>query len=258
MTVSLPEIASHIDSLLRVRDIPDYPNAVNGVQVSHRGPVVKVASAVDASLRAIHSAIEAHANLLLVHHGLFWSGLQPITDHRYDRVRLLIEHDIALYSSHLPLDVDATFGNSRLLAGHLSLSPTAGFAHFEGVPCGVRGAADVATTSLLGRLDELARQHDGRAIASAIPVGHRTRQWAICSGAGAGTATLDEAAALGVDTLIVGEGPHWTAVDAPERGLVIIYVGHYVTETFGVRALGEHLSTTFGIAHEFVASPTGL
>ena len=82
--------------------------------------------------------------------------------------------------------------------------------------------------------------------------------WAICSGAGAGTDTLAEATALGIDTLIVGEGPHWTAVDAPERGLVIMYAGHYATETLGVRALGDQLAATFGLSHTFVAAPTGL
>jgi putative NIF3 family GTP cyclohydrolase 1 type 2 len=95
-------------------------------------------------------------------------------------------------------------------------------------------------------------------VVTPIEPGRLTRQWAICTGAGAGVETLREAAARGIDTLIVGEGPHWTAVDGPEAGLVIIYAGHYATETLGVRALAAQVSDRFGIPHEFINAPTGL
>ena len=258
MTVLLSTIAAHLDALLEVATIPDYPNALNGVQCAHRGPVRAIASAVDASERSIRLAIDTGANLLIVHHGLFWGGLQPVTDYRHERLRLLVEHDVAVYSIHLPLDVHPRFGNSRLLAETLLLNPTAGFAYFEGVPCGVQGKADLATADLLRSVDAFASTHGGGATASAMSPDRRTRHWAICSGAGAGAATLGEATTGGVDTLIVGEGPHWTAVDAPERGLVIIYAGHYATETLGVRALGNHVADTFGIPHYAIAAPTGL
>lgn len=258
MTGSLAVIAAHLDALLDVRGVPDYPNAMNGVQCGHRGPVRAVASAVDASERTIRAAVECGANLLLVHHGLFWGGSLPITGARYERLRLLIEHDIAVYSAHLPLDVHPKFGNSKLLADALSLDVADGFARFESVSCGVQGVSDVVTEDLVGTVAAFSTGHGGRVIASAFPPGRRTRRWAICSGAGAGTATLNEASAAGVDTLIVGEGPHWTAVDAPERGLVIIYAGHYATETLGVRALGDHLAGTFDLPHHAVSAPTGL
>lgn len=258
MTTALAEIASHADQLLRVAEIPDYPNAVNGVQFAHRGPVRAIASAVDASERSIREAAAAGANLLLVHHGLFWGGVQPLTGFRHERVRLLLEHDIAVYSAHLPLDVHATLGNSRLLADHLGLSVGGEFAHFQGVACGVRGVSDIATGELAAQVARFASAHGGHAITTAYAESRRTMHWAICSGAGAGTDTLTEASSLGVDTLIVGEGPHWTAVDAPERGLVIMYAGHYATETLGVRALGDQLAATFGLSHTFVAAPTGL
>ena len=93
---------------------------------------------------------------------------------------------------------------------------------------------------------------------SASAAGRRTQSWAICSGAGASADTIREAVELGVDTLIVGEGPHWSAVDAEEKGLVIIYAGHYATETLGVRALAEHLTAKFKLPNTFVAAPTGL
>ena len=258
MTAHLADVARHLDDLLRVRDIPDYPNAINGVQVNHRGPVTRIATAVDASAAAIRGASDAGANLLVVHHGLFWGGVQPLTGHRYSRIRELFDHDIAVYSAHLPLDAHPEYGNSRLLADRLALVVSGGFAHYQGIACGVRGEADVATVDLLASADAFARGHGGRAIASPYAPGRRTRRWAICSGAGASPGILDEANAHAVDTLIVGEGPHWTAVDAPERDIVIIYAGHYATETLGVMAIGAHLSSIFQRPSTFRAAPTGL
>jgi dinuclear metal center YbgI/SA1388 family protein len=256
--VQLAAIAAHLDALLRIRDIPDYPHALNGVQVEHRGPVVKIAAAVDTSARTIRGAVDAGANMLLVHHGLFWSGLQPLTGPHYSRVRLLLDHDIALYSAHLPLDTHGTFGNSLLLAREIGLDASAGFARHETIDCGVRGTCDMATAELLTRLNAFAGRHGGSAIASATAGGRRTRHWAICSGAGANVDTIREAIKLGVDTLITGEGPHWSAVDAEEQGLVIVYAGHYATETLGVCALAADFGATFGLPWSFVASPTGL
>jgi len=165
---------------------------------------------------------------------------------------------VALYSAHLPLDTHPAFGNSLLLSRELGLHAGAGFARHESIDCGVRGTGDIATADLVSQLNVFARSHGGSAVASAITPGRRTRHWAICSGAGVNADTLREAHELGVDTLISGEGPHWSAVDAEERGLVIVYAGHYATETLGVRALAEHLSVTYGIPWTFVAAPTGL
>ena len=254
----LTSIAAHLDSLLRVRETPDYPPALNGVQVEHRGPVKKIAAAVDTSMRTIRGAIDAGANLLLVHHGLFWGGLQPLTGPHLERVRLLLEHDVALYSAHLPLDAHPAFGNSLLLARAIGLEPGAGFARHETIDCGVRGPSDIATGELLSRLDVFAKSHGGGAVASAMTPGRRTRHWAICSGAGVSADTIREAVEHGIDTLISGEGPHWSAVDAEEKGVVIIYAGHYATETLGVRALAEHLAATFDVPWTFIAAPTGL
>jgi dinuclear metal center YbgI/SA1388 family protein len=256
--VPLATIASHLDALLRVRESPDYPPALNGVQVEHRGPVTKIAAAVDTSARTIRAATEARANLLLVHHGLFWGGLQPLTGPHFARVRMLLDHDIALYSAHLPLDAHPTFGNSLLLAREVGLEPTAGFARHETIDCGVRGSSDVLTSELLSRLNSFAKSHGGSAIASSSAPDRRTKHWAICTGAGVNADTLREAVERGVDTLISGEGPHWSAVDAEEKGLVIIYAGHYATETLGVRALAEQVSETFSVPWTFIDAPTGL
>ena len=256
--VTLNEIVTHLDALLRTGETPDYAAAMNGLQVEHQGPVTRIAAAVDCSARTIRGAIDGGANLLLVHHGLFWGGLQPLAGALYRRVRLLLDHDLALYASHLPLDAHERFGNSFLLAREIGLVPSAGFARHETINCGVRGEADLATVELCSRLSAFARTHGGGVRASAMEPGRRTRRWAICSGAGVTTETLAEARVSRIDTLISGEGPHWSAVDAEERGLVIIYAGHYATETLGIRALAEDTATQFGVPWVWVAAPTGL
>lgn len=254
----LATIGRYLDDLLRTAETPDYPNALNGIQVANRSAIRRVAAAVDFSRRTIDGAIAADANLLLVHHGMFWSGVQPLRGAIYERVSLLIQHDIAVYSSHLPLDAHPTLGNNTLLAAALGLSPEAGFARHQGFEIGVQGTANISTELLADRARSFAAEHGGHAVVTPIETGRLTRRWAICTGAGAGTETLREAAAGGIDTLIVGEGPHWTAVDGPEAGLVIIYAGHYATETLGVRALAAQISDRFGIPHLFIEAPTGL
>ena len=257
-TASLEAIASHLDALLELPTTPDYPSALNGIQVAHRGPVTQIAAAVDCSSRTIAATAAARANLLLVHHGLFWNGLQPLAGVHGTRVRSLIEADIAVYSAHLPLDAHPTFGNSALLARALGLTPSSGFAKYQQIHCGVAGDADLDTEALVERTRAWATALGHHTVASAIPIGHRTRRWAICSGAGANQESLREAFAAGVDTLIVGEGPHWSAVEAEEHGLVILYAGHYATETLGVQALAAHLAKTFDLPWTFVHAPTGL
>lgn len=256
--VALGDIASHLDTLLRASEIADYPNAVNGVQLEHRGPVTRVAASVDVSRVVIERTIASKANLLLVHHGMFWGGLQPLRGPRYERVRMLMEHDVAVYSAHLPLDAHPEVGNNVLLARELGLVPSNGFAEHHGTMIGVRGTSEIATESLISRADAFSRRHGGNVRATPAEPGRMTRHWALCTGGGASASTLAEAAALGVDTLIVGEGPHWTAVDAPESGLVIIYAGHYATETLGVCAVADRLANVFGLPWTFIEAPTGL
>jgi dinuclear metal center YbgI/SA1388 family protein len=258
MTISLGELARYADSLLEIGTTPDYPNAVNGVQIYNQSPIRKVAAAVDFSTRAIEGAIAGGANLLLVHHGMFWGGLEPITGSHYRRVRTLIEADIAVYSSHIPLDRHPTLGNNTLLAKQLGLQPSAPFAHFHDTFIGLCGESDIETAAIVTAAREFARAYGGDVRTSLVQAGRRTRKWAICTGAGASVDTLREAEAMGVDTLIVGEGPHWTAIHAEENDLAIIYAGHYATETLGVRALAEHLGEKYDVPWSFVSAPTGL
>lgn len=254
----LVEMVDYLDDLLQTADTPDYPNAVNGLQLANSGRVTRIAAAVDFSSRSVAGAARANATLLLVHHGMFWSGLEPLRGPAYDRVKQLVVNDVAVYSSHLPLDRHDRFGNNILLAAELGLSPSAGFARFQTMDIGVRGEADVDTSELALRAAFFSETHGGTLRATPIASGHRTRRWAICTGAGASSETLREAAEQGIDTLIVGEGAHWTAVSAADSGLVILYLGHYATETLGVRALAEHASEKFSIPWIFLEYPTGL
>lgn len=258
MASSLTEIGRHLDALLHVDEIPDFPGALNGIQVETDSRIVRVAAAVDARERTIRAAADASANLLLVHHGLFWAGVQPLRGAFLRRVRLLLEHGMAVYSAHLPLDMHPELGNNALLAREMGLAPTAGFARHKTVDIGVAGTSDVTTIELVARATRFASVHGHHVRTAGAVDGKVTRRWGICTGAGAGQDTLREAATAGLDTLIVGEGPHWTAIDAEEAGLTIIYAGHYATETLGVRALAAHVGSAFDIPWLFIDAPTGL
>ncbi len=258
MNTPLADIVVALDTELRTRDITDYSGAHNGLQVANRSGITRVATAVDASRDTIQDAAASGANLLIVHHGLFWGGVQPITGVTYERLRLLLDHDIALYSSHLPLDAHPVLGNNVQLAQALGLTPSDEFAQHKGLAIGVRGTADLRTETLIERARFYAESYGG-SVRTSLPAEQRvTKHWAMCTGGGANSDTLREAYALGVDTLIVGEGPHHTAVDAIENDLCIIYAGHYATETLGVQALGAWLHTQFALPHGFILRPTGL
>ncbi|HEV8215775.1 MAG TPA: Nif3-like dinuclear metal center hexameric protein [Gemmatimonadaceae bacterium] len=254
----LAEIAAFLDDVLQIATVPDYPGALNGVQLANRGEIDRIATAVDFSTAAINGAIDSGARLLLVHHGMFWGSPQPIVGHRYGRIRALIEHDIAVYSAHLPLDVHPELGNNALLAAKLGLEPSGGFASFQGRSIGLSGRADVPTRMLVDRVTELSKEFGGTLVATPFDPRQITRAWGLCTGAGADSSTLGEAAERRLDTIIVGEGPHHTAVEARDRGIVVLYAGHYATETLGVRALGEAVAARFGVSSTFIDAPTGL
>ncbi len=258
MTASLANIGRYLDMLLASATTSDYPNALNGIQLENQSPIRGFAAAVDFSSRTIAGAIATDSNLILVHHGMFWSGPERLIGAPYERVQTLIKADIAVYSSHLPLDRHPALGNNVLLAKELGLEPTEGFARFEDFFIGVSGEGDTETSELVGRARKFAAGHGGEVRVSPCEKGRRTKRWAICTGAGASSDTLREAITTGIDTLIVGEGPHWTAVYADENDLVIIYAGHYATETLGVRALARHLGEKFSLPWNFVSAPTGL
>ncbi len=256
--VTISDIAQHLDAVLRIGDVPDFDGALNGIQVETETPITKVGAAVDARERTIRAAVDVGANLLLVHHGLFWSGAQPLRGAFLRRIRLLLEHGVGVYSAHLPLDMHPELGNNALLARELGLEPAAGFARYKAVDIGVAGTSEIPTRELVARATRFAAAYGHDVRTAGHTEGKVTRRWAVCTGAGAGQDTLREAISAGIDTLIVGEGPHWTAIDGEEAGLTIIYAGHYATETLGVRALAAAVSDTFGLPWVFLDAPTGL
>ena len=258
MTVPLADIITALDAELRTRDVPDSAVALNGLQAANNGSVSRVATAVDASLAAIHAAADAGADLLIVHHGLFWAGAQPIVGRQYERMHALITGNIALYSTHIPLDMHPALGNNVLLARTFGLHVSASFLRYKGVDIGVSGTSNLSTSELFDRVRLYAGSYGG-SVRTSIPVGGRTtRRWAICSGMGASPDALKEARDAGVDTLIVGEGTHHSAVDSAEHDVCVMYAGHYATETLGVQALGRWIEQRFDVPWSFLLLPTGL
>ena len=255
---TITQVVRWLDDFLQTDTTPDYTGAHNGLQVGHSGPVRRVAASVDASLRSVEQAVDAGANLLIVHHGLFWAGARPITGTLHRKIKLLFDNDVALYSSHLPLDRHPTHGNNVLLSHALGLMPSDIWHAYKGVPIGVVCESDIDTAQLVERVRTFASAHGHHAVVTPHAQGRRSHRIAICSGGGASSDSIREALALGADTLLVGEGPHHTAIDADEAGLVIIYAGHYATETLGVQALARTLAERWELPWSFLPAPTGL
>lgn len=255
--VTLAELCRYLDSYLRIRDIPDDPSALNGLQVENSGTVTSIVAAVDASQATIDGVTSA-GSLLLVHHGLFWGGNQPVTDRRYRRLRALLARDTALYSAHIPLDVHPDVGNNHVLARGLGLSELAAFGNHKGILLGVAGHAPAAMSSRESLVVALAGTLGVAESAIKLIAGgpERIQRIGIITG-GAGSAIL-QARDAGCDTFITGEGAAHTYFDAMEGGINVLYAGHYATETVGVKALAAHLSDRFHLPWEFHDHPTGL
>src|ERR1041385_156609 len=151
---SLSKIVEYADRILKIAEFTDYPGALNGLQVQNSGRVIRIAAAVDASLTTIRRAIEQGANLLVVHHGLFWSSSHPWTGRRYELIRTLIENDVAVYSSHLPLDAHSSLGNNALLARAIGLRELKPFFFEKGRHLGVRGDLKISRAELQRRLEK--------------------------------------------------------------------------------------------------------
>ena len=250
--VGLAELVAYLDGYLQVATVTDAPQALNGLQVENGGRVRSVAAAVDACAATIAMAAEQRADLLLVHHGLFWGGLVPLAGPAYRRVAALIRSDVALYSSHLPLDRHPDVGNAPLLARQLGITIRGDFGMYRGQTVGVWGELDTTRDELARRVASATGQMP-RVLAFGPD---RVRRVGIVTGAGGGE--IGQAAAAGLDTYLTGEGPHWSYFDAEELRLNVLYAGHYATETFGVKALAEHLKAKYGLPWVFLDHPTGL
>jgi dinuclear metal center YbgI/SA1388 family protein len=249
---SLPEIVRYCDRVLRTDEVKDYNGALNGLQVANRGTVTRIAAMVDASAATARLAIESGADLLLVHHGLFWNPRHPWTGQNYQLLRLLLENNLAVYSSHLPLDMHPKLGNNVRLCAALGLKHLRPFFFDREQYLGFQSEPKISRAQLTERLLRATKNKPivlpgGPAICRRVGV--------VTGGAGG---ELKRVASEGVDTFITGEGPHWTFALAEELGLNVLYGGHYGTETFGVKALAAHLSRKFNVPWEFIDHPTGL
>jgi dinuclear metal center YbgI/SA1388 family protein len=250
--MQLADLVRWLDDYLRVADIRDDAVALNGLQVENGGKVTRVAVAVDACQAVFDMAVTAKADLLIVHHGLFWGGLEPITGRHHRRIATLLRHGIALYGAHLPLDVHPEVGNNTVLAGQLGMAVHGWWGEYKGTPIGVRGELDLPRDVLGERIAEALQ------VRPILLPGGPARAGRVGIVTGAGGSMIAEAKAAGLDTLITGEGKHHSYFDAEELGVNVFYAGHYATETVGVKALGAKLAEQHGLPWGFLDHPTGL
>jgi len=246
-------LVSNLEKLLCTTEIADYPGALNGLQVENAGHVTRLVAAVDACEKVISESARVKGTLLLVHHGLFWNGVQPMTGSLYRKVKAALNGDLAVYSSHLPLDLHPRFGNNILLARSLGLSQIKPALEIKGKLVGI-----------IGKVSPVKREAFAKKISDSVggkvhlaPGGGETIRKVLVVTGGAGS-EVARAATLGVDAFVTGEGPHWSYTSAEEEGVNLFFAGHYATETLGVKALAAHLSTKFGIPWSFLDHPTGL
>ena len=249
---TVSQLVEYCRDLLRVAEIEDWPNALNGLQLENSGAVARIGAAVDASTRTIDAAIERGIDLLIVHHGLFWPGLQPITGGWRRMLERALKNDLALYSAHLPLDIHSVLGNNAQLARALGFENTEPFFEQKGQCVGLRMKAEISRTELVGKLE----QSLGGPVRMFPSGPEQVQRIGLITG-GAGS-EIYAVAGEGIDTFIAGEAPHWAAIAAEELGINLLLGGHYATETFGVKALAAHLSDRFDVPWEFIDYPTGL
>lgn len=246
------ELVSFLDDYLQVSAYPD--KSSNGLQVEGKAEVERVAFAVDTTLRTIERAVNGKADMMIVHHGMIWGGLNYITGIHYKRLKMLIENDLNLYVAHLPLDAHPEVGNNVGLLRLLDLEPKGPFGEYKSLSIGFYGEfeepqpIEKVAQIIAEKLDTTVRTYEfGKRVIKTVG--------AI---SGAGAFALEEAYRKGIDLLITGEFGHadyLTALDLPQSVLV---AGHYKTETLGVKALMKLIRERFGLDVFFIDEPTGL
>ncbi|WP_136600951.1 Nif3-like dinuclear metal center hexameric protein [Salinigranum halophilum] len=254
--MELSELVARYDETLRTEAYADIDASANGLQVDRDAREVDhVAVAVDAAAATIDEAATAGADVLVTHHGLSWGGIERVTGRAYDRIARLVDADVALYVSHLPLDGHQQLGNAAGVAEFLDVREREPFATMGGEPIGQRGTLSTPKSAqrLKEELDELPQ---GAGETRLLPFGpEEASEVAIVTGSGVDF--LDDALAAGVDTLVTGEGKQQVYHQARESGVNVLLAGHYATETFGVRALAA-LADDWGLETTYVEHPTGL
>ena len=246
------DLVAYLNDFLRVKAIKDDSN--NGLQVEGADKVDRLGFAVDASLAAVQGAAEAGAQMLVVHHGLFWGKPLMVTGIHRRRLGQLLEANLSLYAAHLPLDMHEEVGNNAVLARWLNLEEVMPFGEYQGMPVGMAG--HLPATMSMGDFAALVESALQEQIIQIWPFGSpNVRQVGIVSGGAA--FLLDQAAAAGVDVYLTGEVSHGSYHAAHELGLNVVFGGHYATETAGLKALAGHLAGKFDLETVFLDLPTG-
>ncbi|MWV40700.1 Nif3-like dinuclear metal center hexameric protein [Natrialba sp. INN-245] len=255
--MELSEFVDRLDEKLRHDEYADADASANGLQIgAEEGTVEHVVFAVDGVQETFELAADADADVLVAHHGISWGGFDRVTGRTYDRIATLIENDLALYVSHLPLDGHQELGNAAGVADVLELTDRAPFGELGPQYIGQRGTArePYAPEELCERL-ESTLVTDGQAVQHLAFGPDEIEDVAIVTGSG--TDWLEEAADAGADALVTGEGKQKAYHAAQEAGIHVFLAGHYATETFGVRSL-EELVEGWGLETTSLEVPTGL
>ncbi|MGM0397729.1 MAG: Nif3-like dinuclear metal center hexameric protein [Halobacteriota archaeon] len=248
---------SRLDESLRTGAFADLDASANGLQVGRSSDSVeRVAFAVDAAVEPIEAAIDWGADVLVVHHGLSWDGIDRVTGREYDRLSRLIEADVGLYVSHLPLDAHQDIGNAAGIADVLSLTDREQFGELGPEFVGQRGVFEDprSTQTVHGKLEE-ALDHGGEGVQVLDFGPDLLESAAIVTGSGADW--FDEAVAAGVDAFVTGEGKGQLYHQAKESEVTVFLGGHYATETFGVASLADQVAD-WGPETTVIDAPTGL
>lgn len=243
------ELNSYLQNFLAVANFDDY--APNGMQIEGKFEIRRICTAVTASLDVIREAVAKQADALLVHHGYFWRGENPvICGMKYQRIANLIEHHISLFAYHLPLDCHPTLGNNACLAKMFNLTDIK--MHKVGKIANLLWSGKLTEPLTAKFFTEQLKLKLGR---EPIHIGNPDsliKSIALCSGAAQDY--IEDAKALGVDAYLSGEISERTFYQAEELGINYFSGGHHATERYGIQELGQHLANQFGLWHHFIDS----
>ena len=246
------KLVEYLDKLLNINEIED--DSLNGLQVQNNGSVNKIALAVDASEAAFKKAGGVSADFIFVHHGLFWGYPVSITQTLYNRMRILLKQDIALYAAHLPLDMHPELGNNAQIEKIMGWPVVGEFGEYHGSIIGKKIVFNKPTV-LKDIVDTVKEKLDCDPVVWNFGPEKISRMGYVSGG---GVKMVQQAIDAGLDAYITGEPSHGFYWTAKEAGIHVIFPGHYATETLGVKAVGEHLRNEFGLEVEFIHLPTGL
>ncbi len=249
--VTRDALVSYLDEFLEIPSFDDYSN--NGLQVEGVGQISRVAFAVDAAKPAIDEAIERGAQMLIVHHGLFWGKVELLRGPMARKIRVMMLHGLSLYAAHLPLDAHPEVGNNVQLARLIGMEVEGWWGQEKGRLLGVKGTiAPIEREKLVEKLANALNSSP-----ALMPYGPEKSE-KVCIVSGLAASWVGEAAAAGCDTFITGERSHAHYYAPMDYGINVIYAGHYATETVGLKALQKHLEERFDLTTTFIDLPTGL